>query len=118
MSASLNITSATADPALLDLPWQLPLDAWPNENIAALPKGISRHLVRFAHLSGRVVAIKETTSEMARREYEMLRTLQGLEIPCVEPLAVITNRTTDDAEPLNSVLVTRHLKFSLPYRAL
>ncbi|WP_022886085.1 DUF4032 domain-containing protein [Glaciibacter superstes] len=118
MSGSLNITSATADPALLDLPWHLPLDAWPNENIAALPKGISRHLVRFAHLSGRVVAIKETTSEMAKREYEMLRTLQGLEIPCVEPLAVITNRSDVDGEPLNSVLVTRHLKFSLPYRAL
>ncbi|MEB0267624.1 DUF4032 domain-containing protein [Cryobacterium sp. 10I5] len=118
MSGSVNITSATADPALLDLPWHLPLDAWPNENIAALPKGLSRHLVRFAHLSGRVVAIKETTSEMAKREYEMLRTLQSLEIPCVEPLAVITNRTNEDGEPLNSVLVTRHLKFSLPYRAL
>ena len=118
MSGSLNITSATADPALLDLPWQLPLDAWPNENIAALPKGISRHLVRFAHLSGRVVAIKETTSEMAKREYDMLRTLQTLEIPCVEPVAVITNRSDEDGEPLNSVLVTRHLKFSLPYRAL
>jgi hypothetical protein len=118
MSGSVNIISATADPALLDLPWHLPLDAWPNENIAALPKGLSRHLVRFAHLSGRVVAIKETTSEMAKREYEMLRTLQGLEIPCVEPLAVITNRTNEDGEPLNSVLVTRHLKFSLPYRAL
>lgn len=118
MSGSLNITSATADPALLDLPWHLPLDAWPNQNIAALPKGISRHLVRFAHLSGRVVAIKETTSEMAKGEYEMLRMLQGLEIPCVEPVAVITNRTDEDGEPLNSVLVTRHLKFSLPYRAL
>jgi hypothetical protein len=118
MSRSLNITSATADPALLDLPWHLPLDAWPNEFIASLPKGISRHLVRFAHLSGRVVAIKETTSEMARGEYDMLRTLQGLEIPCVEPVAVITNRTDEDGQPLNSVLVTRHLKFSLPYRAL
>jgi len=118
MSGSVNITSATVDPALLDLPWHLPLDAWPNENIASLPKGLSRHLVRFAHLSGRVVAIKETTSEMAKREYEMLRTLQGLDIPCVEPLAVITNRTNEDGEPLNSVLVTRHLKFSLPYRAL
>ena len=118
MSGSLNITSATADPALLDLPWQLPLDAWPNENIASLPKGISRHLVRFAHLSGRVVAIKETTSEMAKREYDMLRTLANLEIPCVEPVAVITNRTDAAEEPLNSVLVTRHLKFSLPYRAL
>lgn len=118
MSGSLNITAATADPALLDLPWRFPLDAWPSENIAALPKGISRHLVRFAHLSGRVVAIKETTSEMAKREYDMLRTLQGLEIPCVEPVAVITNRSDEDGEPLNSVLVTRHLKFSLPYRAL
>ncbi|TFC72507.1 DUF4032 domain-containing protein [Cryobacterium sp. TMS1-20-1] len=118
MSGSLNITAATADPALLDLPWHLPLDAWPNENIASLPKGISRHLVRFAHLSGRVVAIKETTSEMAKREYDMLRTLANLEIPCVEPVAVITNRTDADLDPLNSVLVTRHLKFSLPYRAL
>ncbi|HYI32852.1 MAG TPA: DUF4032 domain-containing protein [Glaciibacter sp.] len=118
MSGSLNITSATADPALLDLPWHLPLDAWPSENIATLPKGISRHLVRFAHLSGHVIAIKETTSEVARTEYEMLRMLRTLEIPGVEPLAVITNRTDEDGAPLNSVLVTRHLKFSLPYRAL
>ncbi|RFA09968.1 lipopolysaccharide kinase [Subtercola boreus] len=118
MSGSLNITSATADPALLDLPWQLPLDEWPEANIALLPKGISRHLVRFAHLSGHVIAIKETTDEMAKREYAMLRTLQNLEIPCVDPLAVITNRTDVNGLELNSVLVTRHLKFSLPYRAL
>ncbi|GLK17183.1 DUF4032 domain-containing protein [Herbiconiux flava] len=118
MSTSLNITSATADPALLDLPWELPLDDWADEYIAALPKGISRHLVRFAHLSGHVIAIKETTDEMAKREYEMLRTLQRLDVPCVDPLAVVTNRRTYDGDVLNSALVTRHLKFSLPYRAL
>ncbi len=118
MSGSLNITAAIADPALLDLPWTLPLEVWPDEAIAALPKGISRHLVRFAHLSGYVVAIKETSAEFARREYEMLRTLQRMEIPCVDPVAVITNRSTVAGEPLDSVLVTRHLKFSLPYRAL
>jgi hypothetical protein len=118
MSGSLSITSAMTDPALLDLPWHLPLEAWPNENIATLPKGISRHLVRFAHLAGHVVAIKETTAEMARGEYEMLRRLQRLEIPCVDPIAVITNRTDADGEPLKPVLVTRHLRFSLPYRAL
>jgi Domain of unknown function (DUF4032) len=118
MSGSLSITSAMADPALLDLPWELPLEAWPNDTIAALPKGISRHLVRFAHLAGHVVAIKETTAEMAKGEYEMLRLLQRLEIPCVEPVAVITNRTDAEAEPLKPVLVTRHLRFSLPYRAL
>jgi hypothetical protein len=118
MSGSLNITAATVDPALLDLPWNLPLEVWPEETIAALPKGISRHLVRFVNLSGYVVAIKETSAELARKEYDMLRTLQRLDIPCVDPIAVITNRTTVKGEELESSLVTRHLKFSLPYRAL
>ena len=118
MSGSLNITAASVDPNLLDLPWNVPLELWPDDNIAALPKGISRHLVRFAHLSGFVVAIKETSAELAKREYDMLRTLQRMDIPCVDPVAVITNRTADDGEALESVLVTRHLKFSLPYRAL
>jgi hypothetical protein len=118
MSGSLNITAATVDPALLDLPWNLPLEVWPDETIAALPKGISRHLVRFVNLSGYVVAIKETSAELAKKEYEMLRTLQRLDIPCVDPVAVITNRTSETGEALESVLVTRHLKFSLPYRVL
>ncbi|WP_345761759.1 DUF4032 domain-containing protein [Diaminobutyricibacter sp. McL0608] len=118
MSGSLNITAATVDPALLDLPWNLPLDEWSNDHIAILPKGISRHLVRFANLSGYVIAIKETSSELAKREYEMLRTLQRVDIPCVDPVAVINNRTDDEGDALKSALVTRHLKFSLPYRAL
>jgi hypothetical protein len=118
MSGSLNITAATVDPALLDLPWSLPLETWPEETIAALPKGISRHVVRFVNLSGYVVAIKETSADLARKEYDMLRTLQRLDIPCVDPVAVITNRTSDTGEPLESVLVTRHLRFSLPYRAI
>jgi hypothetical protein len=118
MSGSLNITAATVDPALLDLPWNIPLEQWSNDHIAVLPKGISRHLVRFANLSGYVIAIKETTDEMAKREYEMLRTLQRIDIPCVDPVAIITNRTDDEGNPLKSALVTRHLQFSLPYRAL
>ncbi|RWZ64492.1 DUF4032 domain-containing protein [Labedella populi] len=118
MSASLSITSATVDPALLDLPWNLPLDEWPSETIASLPKGISRHLVRFAYLSGYVIAVKETTTEMAKGEYDMLRTLQRLDVPCVDPVAVVAGRMDDDGDSLASVLVTRHLRFSLPYRAL
>lgn len=118
MNSALSITSAVPDPAMLDLPWELPLELWPDETIAALPKGISRHLVRFVHLEGFVVAIKETSAELARREYDMLRTLQRLDIPCVEPVAVVTGRVAPDGEELSPALVTRHLKFSLPYRAL
>lgn len=118
MASALSITSAVPDPALLDLPWNLPLELWPDETIASLPKGISRHLVRFVHLGGYVVAVKETSAELAKREYELLRTLQRLDIPCVEPVAVVTDRVTDDGEVLAPTLVTRHLRFSLPYRAL
>lgn len=115
---SLLITSSITDPALLDLPWNLPLDTWPQGTIATLPKGLSRHLVRFAHLGGYVVAIKETSADLARREYDVLRALRRMDVPCVEPVAVITHRTDDAGHELDSVLVTRHLKFSLPYRAL
>jgi hypothetical protein len=47
-----------------------------------------------------------------------LKQLLKLDVPCVEPFAIINGRTTDDGEELLSVLVTRHLKFSLPYRAM
>jgi hypothetical protein len=118
MGQALVITAATVDPALLDLPWHLPLEEWPAENIAALPKGLSRHTVRFAHLSSHVIAIKETLPDLAVREYEMLKNLQKLDVPCVEPFAIIKNRKDNDGNELPAVLITRHLRFSLPYRAM
>lgn len=33
----LQITAASPDPALLDLPWHIPLEQWPTETLAALP---------------------------------------------------------------------------------
>ena len=118
MPSQLSITAATAEPELLDLPWHLPLEDWPSENIAALPKGLSRHTVRFAHLNEHVIAIKETLFDLAKREYEMLRRLEKLDVPCVEPFAIINNRTDLEGNELPAVLITRHLKFSLPYRAM
>lgn len=118
MSGSLNITASTVEPGLLALPWDIPLENWPDDTITALPKGISRHIVRFVQLDGYVIAIKETTDEMAQGEYEMLRNLQKIDVPCVEPVAVIQGRTDPAGTPLPSALVTRHLKFSMPFRAL
>jgi hypothetical protein len=118
MSESLSITATAVDPGLLALPWSTPLADWSSADIVYLPKGISRHLVRFATLSGRVIAVKETTGEMARREYDMLGNLARLDVPCVERFAVIDGRRDAASEPLPAALVTAHLKFSLPYRAL
>ncbi|OZB82813.1 DUF4032 domain-containing protein [Microbacterium sp. 13-71-7] len=118
MKDALTITASAVDPGLLSLPWSQPLSKWPSEVIVSLPKGLSRHLVRFADLSGSVVAVKETTEEMARREYEMLGNLARLDVPCVSRVAVIAGRTDGKGEALPAALVTSHLRFSMPYRAL
>lgn len=107
-----------ADPALIALPWHLPLEQWPPEIIAALPRGLSRHVVRFAHLGDRILAIKETSPELALREITLLRQLQRLGAPTVMPLAIVTGRESADGDDLGAALVTAHLQFSLPYRAL
>ncbi|MDR1293387.1 MAG: DUF4032 domain-containing protein [Bifidobacteriaceae bacterium] len=115
---ALNITAAAPDPALLDLPWGQPLEEWPADVVAALPRGISRHIVRFVTLSGRVIAIKEIAPRAGDHEYRMLRALTALEVPAVTPVGVVSGRTTPSGEPLDAALITQHLQFSLPYRAL
>ena len=118
MAGSLSITSSVVSPELFDLPWDKPLEKWPDDTVAALPKGISRHIVRFIHMGKHIVAVKETTEALAIREYDMLRKLDRLDVPCVEPVAIVSGRLNKKGEPLPTALVTRHLRFSLPYRAL
>jgi len=114
----VRITSALVDPALLDLPWSTPLVEWPAQHLVALPQGISRHVVRFVRLGGYVYAVKETGERVAEREYDLLRALERIDFPTVEAVAIVADRQTDTGEPLDPVLITRHLQFSLPYRAL
>ena len=114
----MEITAANVDPALLDLPWDTPLQEWPDSILAALPRGISRHIVRFVNLSGRILAVKEIGPSVAHHEYDILRDLARLNAPSVIPTAVVTGRKSPTGEELNAALVTEHLTFSLPYRAL
>ena len=81
--APIEISAARADEALLDLPWSLPLADWPDSLLASLPRGISRHVVRFARVSGRVLALKEINENLARAEFTTLRLLGKLGIPAV-----------------------------------
>ena len=115
---ALKITAASSNPKMFTLPWHKPLATWPKDLLANLPRGISRHVVRFVHVGDEVYAMKEITRQVAEREYEILRRLQKLELPTVTPIAVVIGRHTREGEPLEAILVTRHLKFSLPYRAL
>jgi hypothetical protein len=113
----LQIVATRPDPALMTLPWELPLEEW-TEHLVPLPRGISRHVVRFVQLSGHVYAVKETREPLALREYRTLRELRRMGEPAVEPMGVVTGRVDAGGEPIEPALVTRHLMFSMPYRAM
>jgi hypothetical protein len=110
--------SANSDSRLITLPWETPLEVWPEEHLVALPRGISRHVVRFVRVGKDIYAAKEVLEHLAMHEYRLLRDLTRLDTPSVEAVGVVTNRLDPDGEPLDPVLITRHLQFSLPYRSL
>ncbi|WP_308663071.1 DUF4032 domain-containing protein [uncultured Actinobaculum sp.] len=119
VTSELRITAAQIEPDLIDLPWSFPLDTWPEDLIAALPRGISRHVVRFVRLGGKkIIAVKEIAETVAFREYELLRNLEKLDLPTVLPTAVVTGRIDQTGKPLNACLITDHLPYSLPYGAV
>ena len=110
---ALRIVAHRPDPAILTLPWDTPLEEW-TEHVVPLPRGLSRHVVRIVRLDDRVYAVKETQEDIAFREYRLLRDLQRMQLPAVVPQAVVAGRPDD----LPAALITQHLRFSLPYRAL
>lgn len=110
--------SAAPNVKLLPLPWSLPLEKWQAEYFISLPQGISRHVVRFIEIDGKVFAAKEVNEHLAIHEYRLLNDLIRLHAPAVEPVGVVTGRKDDDGKPLDSILLTKHLQFALPYRSL
>ena len=116
---ALRIVATNPDPSLVTLlPWDTPLEEWTGSFMVPLPRGISRHIVRFVKLNETVYALKETRERIAEKEYDLLRALERIDFPAVEAVATVTDRVDADGEPLETVLITRHLQFSLPYRAL
>jgi hypothetical protein len=76
-------------------------------------RGIGRHVVRFVQLNGTYYALKELPPRIAEREYRLLIELGERAVPAVDPIGIVAERGE-----LDSVLITRHLDFSLPYRLI
>jgi hypothetical protein len=114
----LRILTSYANAELVRLPWDVALEEWDDDHLIPLPRGISRHVVRFVRVGEHTCAVKETDELIARREYHLLRDLRKLGLPVVVPQAVVTGRKDREGQWLPSALVTRHLRYSLPYRSL
>ena len=105
-------------PDFADLPWHRPLTEWDGAcaRLVEVPRGLSRHDVRFVGYGSIVYALKELPPPGATREHDLLVQLERRRLPAVTPVGWARVRT-QYGEP-TSVLVTRYLQDSLPYRIL
>ena len=108
--------------ALSNLPWEKPLEEWPEDPSLTAQRGISRHIVRLVRSTpdpeSEIYAVKETVEEFAKREYEALRELGLRGAPSVSQIAIVNGRFTPKGEELPCAIVTRFLPYSLPYRVV
>jgi len=104
-------------PDFLDLPWNLPISDWHgvSPRLEELPRGLSRHPVNFVNYSGVLYAIKELPLGVAEKEYTALSKLEEVRVPAVIPIGYVK---TESGEGSLSVLITRYLDHSVPYRTL
>ena len=106
---------ATEAAGLLALPWDLPLEEWPDDVVTQVPsRGISRHVVRFVASEGTLFALKEIVEPLARKEYALLTEFAAEGLPTVQALGICVDRPDD----LPAILVTRYLDYSVSYRHL
>ena len=118
MAVRLQFVPGREPPDLLGLPWAVPLTGWTHPRLVRMVMGPSRHVVRFVRDGERVYALKEMSGSDAEREYAMLRLLATERLPAVEAVGLVTGREATEGEPLDAVLVTRYLDYSLPFHYL
>jgi len=101
----------------MDLPWDLPMKEWEghSDRLEQVPRGISRHPVVFVNYDGCLYALKELPAGIAKREYDLLRQIEEVRLPAVMPVGYLDVHTYSFQ---TSILITRYLDRSLPYRTL
>jgi hypothetical protein len=100
------------------LPWHLPLAQWDGvcRRLVDMPRGLSRHDVRFVGYGRVIYAFKELPPAAAARERDLIERLAERHLPAVTAVGHAEVRTA--AGEATSMLVTRYLEDSLPYRLL
>ena len=118
MAINYRLTTLGPGTEVLDLPLGTPLADWDDPRIVHVPRGISRHVVRFVQTAEDLFAIKESPEHYVLREHALLRALAEHGVPVVEAYGTVVDRTDDAGEALPGLIITRYLPFSLPYRSL
>ncbi|MGH7912796.1 MAG: DUF4032 domain-containing protein [Candidatus Dormibacteraceae bacterium] len=104
-------------PGLIDLDWTRPLEDWDPATLVDLPRGISRHTVRFCEVDDTLFALKELPQGAAERDYAGLRRLEDLGGSAVRAVGLVTRAGDPDAET-GAILITRYADYSFSFREL
>ena len=112
------LTIRPGHPDFLDLPWDQPLEDWDTARLVDLPRGISRHVVRFVSYRHGIYAIKQLPEPAALRDYGALRTLEDRQAPAVTAVGYVTGRDSDPTSENAAALITRYLDYAFSYREL
>ena len=98
------LTIRPGHPLFLDLPWDRPIATWTVEGLLDLPKGISRHEVRFLSLGNAIYVIKELATAAAHNDYTVLRALETEGAPAAAAVGVVENRVADRTAETSAAL--------------
>ena len=108
----------TGHPDFLDLDWDSSITEWDHHRLMDLPKGISRHQVRFVGYREGIYAIKELPRVPATAEWENLRWLESVGGPAVLAAGYVVREGADPTEEWSTAVITRYLDHSFSYREL
>ena len=103
---------------LVDLDWNRSIMEWTTPHLVELPRGISRHNVRFVAFDDHTYAVKELPSDAARRDYDVLQQLEALAGPAVRPVGLVIRSDRDPDCEEAAVVISRYLDYSFSYREL
>ena len=112
------ITLRPGNPGLIELDWARSIADWTTAHLVDLPRGISRHTVRFVAFEQGTYAIKELPLKAAQRDYETLRRLGDVNGPAVRPVGFVVRPLEDPNGEQGACLITRYIDYSFSYREL
>ena len=115
---NLRLTTRMGNPTFAELPWETPLAEWKDLRIVTPVTGLHRHVVNFVAYGDALYAMKELPGDLALNEYRLLCELADRNAPVVEAVGTVIGRADRNGVPLDSVVITRHLDYALPYRSL
>lgn len=106
------------NPEFLDLPWEETIAHWRHPRLVTMPTGVHRHAVVFVAYEEGVYAIKEMPLRLARKEFEVLVSLQERTHRAAIPAGFVERSWLDPHEESAAAVVTRFVEHAFPYRRL